>query len=275
MMKMKEAKYRNVEAGIEHLSSHVQGALDRNEVGEALHYITTNTGNPSACAASLAAMAMARGMLAWFKEGNLESLKQHMYESAQLERIAYLLRPSRSFCELVCLAPLLSDNKAILNWYQTAEEIQPRIDADNPKAHGFRWMQMVYALRGDWKMLGPRAERVVELAPSSQKKFMVDHRFYLALARGDVGAMDAALNELTSEKMARVRNDELPFGYTHFFIGTHAVIYAKLAWLHGFEVRVDSPYVPAEWLPVKSLAHYSDPYEFMKGFELAFVSRFS
>ena len=95
----------------------------------------------------------------------------------------------------------------------------------------------MYALRGEWERVGSRAQQVIDLAPSAQKKFMVDEHFYLALARGDVGGMEDALTELTSEKMARVRNNQLEFGFTHFFIGTHAVMYAKRAWLHGYQVK--------------------------------------
>jgi hypothetical protein len=41
------------------------------------------------------------------------------------------------------------------------------------------------------------------------------------------------------------------------------VIYAKIAWLHGHEVRVDSPYVPAQWLPLEPLPHYDPVYRFL------------
>lgn len=264
---MSQAKYQKIDAGIEHLSSHVIDAEERGVIARRVHYIETGTGDPAVCASMLGDLSLARAMLAWFGERDLASFKQRMFESAKLEAITYLLRPSWKFSELVCLAPLLCDCKSVLDWYRSADRVRPSPpDTDNPKSHAFRWMQMLHALCGEWDILGERAQMVIAISPPSQKKFMVDHRFYLALAQGDVAAMESALAELTSEKMARVRNDELSFGYTHFFIGTHAVIYAKLAWIRGFEVRVDSPYVPAEWLPVRPLPSYSDPYEFMAKF---------
>jgi len=79
--------------------------------------------------------------------------------------------------------------------------------------------------------------------------------------------MEAVLNELTSPKVARVRNFEPAFGLTENLIATHATIYAKIAWRHGYEVEVDSPWVPKEWLPIAPVASYEDPWPFMQSFD--------
>ncbi|CAG2271366.1 hypothetical protein BCCR75502_01618 [Burkholderia sola] len=80
--------------------------------------------------------------------------------------------------------------------------------------------------------------------------------------------MEATLQELTSPKVAKVRNAEHAFGFTEKLIGTHAVIYAKIAWRHGLRVRVDTPWIPEEWLPIEPLDNYLDPYEFMGNFKV-------
>jgi hypothetical protein len=72
------------------------------------------------------------------------------------------------------------------------------------------------------------------------------------------------LTELTSPKVAKVRNSEPALGFTERLIATHAVIYAKIAWRHGFRVKIDTPWIPAAWLPVDPLSQYVDPYGFMK-----------
>ena len=100
------------------------------------------------------------------------------------------------------------------------------------------------------------------------KKYLIDHRFYLALARDDKPSMETVLSELTSRKIARVRNNEQAFGFTHFFIGTHAVIYAKIAWRHGYKVQVDTPFIPAAGLPIAPVPAYHDPYPFMQAFAI-------
>ena len=43
-----------------------------------------------------------------------------------------------------------------------------------------------------------------------------------------------------------------------------ALGYAKLAWLSGIEVDIDSPLVPKELLPLQSNEKYDDSYDFLK-----------
>ena len=43
------------------------------------------------------------------------------------------------------------------------------------------------------------------------------------------------------------------------------MIYAKIAWRSGYEVEVDLPCIPKEWLPVTPLDNYDEHYDFLKG----------
>ncbi|MBP1147933.1 hypothetical protein JOE33_004856 [Pseudomonas sp. PvP027] len=52
-------------------------------------------------------------------------------------------------------------------------------------------------------------------------------------------------------------------GCTDGLISTLAVIYSKIAWMHGFQVNIKSPYVPEEWLPVIPLESYDSYYGFL------------
>jgi hypothetical protein len=74
--------------------------------------------------------------------------------------------------------------------------------------------------------------------------------------------MEEALGALVSPKAVRARSND-DSGYTEGLVSTAAVIYAKIAWLHGHEVRVNSPYIPQEWLPNTPLERYSDHYGFL------------
>nr|WP_262381825.1 immunity 49 family protein [Pseudomonas veronii] len=100
--------------------------------------------------------------------------------------------------------------------------------------------------------------------PSGPKKrFMLDNEFFIALAEGDKSKMESVLRELTTPASIKRRFDS-ENGYSEGLISTFGVIYAKIAWRHGYEVVVDTPYIPSEWLPVKPLAHYDAHYEFLK-----------
>lgn len=259
--------FEDVAAGVEYVRGHVLSDVESGSVARKVQFLASGGGDPYACAIGLARHYLGKAMLAWFEERQLEHFKQYMYAVAKLERIAFQAEPGRRVADPVYLGALLCDNSALLNWF-TTYVVTTDADRSGPKSHEFRWAQMMHSLRGNWPVVEQRANQVLDLAPPLQKKFMADHRFYLSLARGDIAGMETALAELTSEKMARVRNDELPFGLTHFFVGTHAVMYAKLAWIHGFQVHVDTPYIPPEWLPAVPLAEYKDPHDFMRAFDI-------
>jgi hypothetical protein len=79
--------------------------------------------------------------------------------------------------------------------------------------------------------------------------------------------MESVIEQLVSPGLI-ARRMSLEGGYRAGLICTPAVIYSKLAWRHGYQLGVDSPYVPREWLPVTQLSEYSDPFDFMKKYEI-------
>jgi hypothetical protein len=57
-------------------------------------------------------------------------------------------------------------------------------------------------------------------------------------------------------------------GYTGWFIVVEAVIYAEIAWRHGFQINIDTPWISVYWLPIAPLSRYDGPYDFMRSFDL-------
>jgi len=78
----------------------------------------------------------------------------------------------------------------------------------------------------------------------------------------DIGGMTDALHKLVTPKMVKARNND-DSGDAADLISTAAVIYTRIAWFHGYELRVDSPYIPSEWLPMDPLQRYDDRYGFL------------
>src|SRR5690606_41990879 len=103
-----------------------------------------------------------------------------------------------------------------------------------------------------------------EVSPPRRNSYYADERFQLALARSDRAGMESAISEILEPKLMKRRQDADEDGYTQWFISTYAVIYTKIAWRHGYQIDVDSPWVPNEWLPNTPLDHYEDPYPFMR-----------
>lgn len=256
-----------VATGIARLRENLKTNLQRS-----IDYQNSGTGSRRGCLGNLTLLAEPKSLACWFVDNELSSHKQWAYVAAKINRMIIQMEPGGWFPAYKQLYALLSDHPGIVNWYKqhkvpyfVAGEAE---DRDNPKQPAFHGYQAILALNGEWDLLARRCEQILAMELVKDKKYLIDHRFYLALAQGNKSKMEAVLNELTSPKVARIRNVEQAFGLTENLIATHATIYAKIAWWHGYEVEVDSPWVPKEWLPIAPLASYEDPWPFIQSFDI-------
>jgi hypothetical protein len=249
---------------LEHIKFHLDGVDNEQKILN----LTNNTGNPIASAMGLSSQALASGILAWFERHDLNSMKQWCYVSAKLDQIWYQKEinttgPGGKMLRL--LKPLLSNNTELIDWFSQYDLAFDMKRAESHKTHDFWAYQAMVALRGDWPRLISRCERVLSDPPKSndQKKYFLDHQFYLALAHGNVERMQSVLSELALPKLVSGRsNDES--GFTENLIFTPLVIFAKIAWRHGYKIQIDSPYLPMEWLQIEPLEQYDGYYDFLK-----------
>ena len=248
-----------------HIKKHLANGFD---VDKLVMYVQQGMGSPINCVGLLSSHAFANGMHSWFAINDLQAIKNWFYVAACLDRKYYQMEvnthsPGPNTYQL--LKPLISGNQLIIDWFLNYDLCYDSKRIENCKTGDFWAYQAIVALRGDWKRLKDRCDHVIANPPgaSSQKKYLIDHQFYLALANHDVPAMENVLRFLVTPKALKSRrNDE--GGYTEDLISTPAVIYAKIAWLHGFEVVVNSPFIPPEWLPNEPLAQYDPIYSFLK-----------
>jgi hypothetical protein len=249
--------------------AHVRGHLERGfpTLDKAVSNIENNTGSPKGSAMNLARHAEAKAISSWFEYNDLRSMQQWFYVAARLETLICqfeidTLEPLAHMLQL--MKPLLSNNKSVIDWFAHYDGPYDLARVEEHKTLDFRAYQALVALRGEWPRLEERCERVLADPPgaSGEQKYLVDHKFFLALARQDKPAMEDALRDLVTPTAVGTRvNDDS--GYVADLISTAAVIYAKIAWLHGHKVQVDSPYVPSEWLPNSALGHYDNHYSFL------------
>lgn len=227
--------------------------------------IQQGKGSFEGCVGNLGMLHQEKAEYAWFSDRNLEDFKLNCYIASKLKYIHCKHAGEEGLMwEGEYFYALLSDYEPVVQWMmgQSASPIvQRRID--NPAQNEYRYYQMTVALKGNWDELSQRAEIFLNDPPAKMKKYEVDQRFYFALANGDKAGMENALAELTHPKLALKRNGSFDFAFSGKFIACFATLYAKVARRHGFELDIQTPYIPTEWIPVAPLFEYSDPYDFM------------
>lgn len=99
---------------------------------------------------------------------------------------------------------------------------------------------------------------------NKNQKMKLDVVFFEAFANKNKGNMEDILSRFVKTGNHSSRNSDPCISK---FISHPAVGYAKLAWLKGIQVEVDSPLIPKEWLPIQPLKdeEYID-YDFVKAY---------
>ena len=247
-----------------HVKSHAE--IDVAEINEAVGLIVENKGNPVASARFLSRKALASAIYSWFGMHDLISSKQWFYISANTLRYSININKKRVKIGLgydKLLAPIVSDNDDVINWFSHCDELFDESKIEDPHTADFFSFQYILAMRGHWERLIFRCEKLMMAPPNNNlRNYMIDQVFFLALANGDIERMKDVIADLASDKGRKTRiDDESPF--TENLISTSAVIFSKIAWRNGYEVNVHSPYIPIEWLPIDPLESYQKKYPFL------------
>ena len=124
---------------------------------------------------------------------------------------------------------------------------------------------VLLALAGDWEKLRAGCLRFLNDDKHS-KAIESDFRFFLAMSNQDTEEMKQILNEILEYWISTKVKIDLNIHFD-FYLYLPALIYAKIAMIHGFDLGIDSPIAPKELIEVKPLESYEDPYDFMKEFD--------
>jgi hypothetical protein len=250
-------------------------SIKRNEgcngLPTAVQYINEGKGSFSGCVSNLSSLHYDKSHRAWFVNHDLQEFKLQALIASKLHYIHCVDVEREGWtAEIRYFEALFSDHEPLIRWRM---DLQPDYEQgikwiNNPKDHSFRHWQMTLALRGDWHALKERAELFLSDVPPKLKQFAGDQQFYLALSQGDITAMQDILKEFITPKVVKSRNKAYWFGTPSSFISCYATMYAKIAWRHGYQIQLDTPLIPAEWLPVRPLDEYLDPYDFMRKYSL-------
>lgn len=241
---------------LRHIGSHVDAGKD---ISGVVRNILTGSGSPIGSALNLGSHTFARGMRAWFEHADLIATKQWFKLSGECHNVYLdLARDQMNLMpRVMCLSRMLvADHEPEISRFLSFSHIYSAKMISNVKSVDYSAFNIVLAVKGEMELLASRCEALRKDPPASRgKKYLPDNDFLAALAAGDPERMREILNDLVSPKVARSRAG-LEDGYTQDLISTSAVLYAKLARRHGYEIEVESDYVPVQWLPVAPLDNY-------------------
>ncbi|WP_431112268.1 Imm49 family immunity protein [Variovorax paradoxus] len=208
---------------------------------------------------SLEGLSKTRGVHAYFIEGNVQAMKQHFYVASKL-KLASLGQDGGGDFSLPgdCFYALLSDNIEIINAMADVETPQLIRERGNPLTGRFELHMLQLAIRDEHEALQAKIEK---MAKNGRKPWREEcakgEDFYSLLLKRD----KAGLERLIQDKHARIRSVDVRIEDFMSYLGTAE---AKLCWLKGIPVQIESPLVPMELMPIAPLAHYDDEYEFLK-----------
>ncbi|MEW5789409.1 MAG: Imm49 family immunity protein [Pseudomonadota bacterium] len=205
---------------------------------------------------------VALGLHGFYREGSPESLKQHFHVASRL-RLASLREPggetlgSRS----PFLYALLSDNATLIDAYARAAPGRSR--PDQPLRLPFHVHLLQLAIRGDFAGLACKLDIVGKGIEAREGSRKAGQDFYSLLGRRDQAGLENLLLEEARVWEAKLARGKEVGDAQHRQFMAACAMKVKLCWMHGLPVRVEHPLVPMELMPLRPLARYEDPYDFL------------
>ena len=254
---------------------------------EPLALIYANKGSRSGCTSQLGEHHYCKALYAWFQNQDLAEFRRQARLSAKLFAQAkyHGTYQDNELDERFIgrhLAFLMSNDPALLTYtmqrdsvaYETYQGEFYNIYIGN---HHYQSVTLLLAMQGQFSLMKTRCDYFIDEVhkPDDERQklqmFLPDYRFFLALAAGDIAAMEHQLAQLVTPEALQTRNTlEECFTYEEHLFAAEAFMYAKVAWMHGYQVQVDSPWLPMEWLDMTPLPDNGteEEYSFVKEFDL-------
>jgi len=272
-------KTKQASARLDHVRTYLRYQGDENTLRESIDWLlnTDLDRNRGAIITSLIGYFMSKALIEWFSSGDMNRIRNLFYNIGKLSYIGRLENwTSGSYQRytvtnvLDCMPILVCDHSALIQWcMNTNYGFSEGKNRDKPHSYEFVVKNIFLAMRQQWDELEERSR--LYIANPRPRPFsrldIFEFEYFLGLATGDIPKMEAAILELVTPKGLRT-NSSSETGFTDGLISTRGILFAKLAWRSGYEVNIDSPYIPKEWLPVQPLERYEDEFDFMRAYTI-------
>lgn len=200
---------------------------------------------------------------------NYFNAKQHFYLRARIDEFV-VRKYNDSFLEWDIFRPataILSDNPAIINRYGKlrfmAESQKPSMEELIEKGAIAPMSSLLFAMAEDWEGLEKDLVRIKEKVLTKKKNAYMepDYAFLLGLLHRNKAEIESSLQEMITPARLKQRHYDPLFAQ---YLALPAAGYMKLAWIHGFEIKIEHKLLPAELFPVNPNPIYEDTYDFLK-----------
>lgn len=231
-------------------------------IDDAISNVLSNSGSFTGSLTALTMNAECMAMLSYFQDHDIKLLQNWSWMTAKIDQALLKRQWHDNYFVGDLIWAMLSGDDELIEWFSKPEGYwreNSLNQRETPGTYPFFSYQACLAIRGEWKSLAARASQVCK-NPELLKKhgfLLCEHMFFLALAHGDIKAMEVAISEIVSTKQ-RKRSFSTRNALVKGLMEPHAFLYTKIARHHGFNVNVESPWIPSELLKTSASTRHTD-----------------
>ncbi|ATV69878.1 immunity 49 family protein [Fusobacterium pseudoperiodonticum] len=256
---------------LEHLIKRVD--LYKEVENDYLKRIEEKNGDCQYCMRSLGRIYITVASKELVVDKDIESFRKNIYVYSKLNLMGTDTRAYLAWKKMNLFCVLMSNNKDFLDFILRTFDIigHEKEKYKKSEADFYLMRTILLALKGDWEEVIKRAD-FYSANPSKEtgfKYFPLEFGFLKALAEKNIEKMKENINAMLEPKVARqMMYDESIFFYLHVYV----LLYLKIASYYGFDLEIESDIVPKELIDNTPAKEYSEPYEFMKKFDLKTIT---
>ena len=256
---------------LEHLIKRVD--LYKEVENDYLKRIEEKNGDCQYCMRSLGRIYITVASKEIVVDKDIESFRKNIYVYSKLNLVGTDTRAYLAWKKMNLFCVLMSNNKDFLDFILRTFDIigHEKEKYKKSEADFYLMRTILLALKGDWEEVIKRAD-FYSANPSKEtgfKYFPLEFGFLKALAEKNIEKMKENINAMLEPKVARqMMYDESIFFYLHVYV----LLYLKIASYYGFDLEIESDIVPKELIDNTPAKEYSEPYEFMKKFDLKTIT---
>lgn len=194
----------------------------------------------------------------YYIETNVAGFKQHLYLASLLDAKAIALYDHQRFTVgSEIFYALLSDSPKAIDMMVTLTTPYFQSQCGNPLNSEFKVHMYQLAIRGDYASLQAKVERLAKNGPKKERVLAAQQKdFFSLLMKEDKSSLETLIAEHAKTNSQSYLTED--------FMCYQGTMEAKICWLKGIQVQIDSPLLPMALMPVEPLAHYDDVYDFLK-----------